>query len=585
MTLKCVKNDNGNNKCPASGIVFSKTAVLTYSERNSQIPIAYTPTGDIVQAPVHPRPLPDIERKVRMHLVLIGNKDTLVPEAIQALPFNIYQDEQGTSSTTSLNSSGAFTVEAGIQNFDKSSNAFLQPTSSQAPPPKQGNFGPLCVSTTETLPGTSAKELSIPSFLRPRSRSSSPTSGMRAPTLRTRTARLLQLSMEAYCQKRKYSKPRFLNRQVPRPLSPIPPKTPRPSKRKRDDHSSASAPKRPALARLDANTATQCPPLPGENPPTTSSTTSSSSTSNLSGTLPLSLPTTDTQTAPTKLCDTITLDATIVISDESSIDTSQEEASKSTSKEEAAKSSKESSSVTSTYEDTSNESGSKAEDYNQSSSSDPTPALPESPPPPEPSPAPSSLSTGSADNSEQVSFDTENALIANASLDNILTSAPIPEPEHVLICMETEDAQRNIVREATHILHFEHRHTSEAILRAFAAQSINIELQDRDEGIHVSLSTLNDTSFRTWRNTGPMPSPQSPSSTNATYGDSGPPSRAASQANYQVMSINDSLERLNQNPHISIERLALSTPSDPVSVTDVINLSSQETEATMEEDE
>ena len=82
-----------------------------------------------------------------------------------------------------------------------------------------------------------------------------------------------------------------------------------------------------------------------------------------------------------------------------------------------------------------------------------------------------------------------------------------------------------------------------------------------------------------------MPLPQSPSSTNATYGDSGPPSRAASQANYQVMSINDSLERLNQNPHISIERLALSTPSDPVSVTDVINLSSQETEATMEEDE
>ena len=221
-------------------------------------------------------------------------------------------------------------------------------------------------------------------------------------------------------------------------------------------------------------------------------------------------------------------------------------------------------------EGTSNEPGSKSEDYSISSNTEPelanlsaTPPNLSTTPPASSSPAltsprpTSSLSAGSADNSDQVAFNVSAALIANASLENPPTTQHIPEPEHVLLHVETEDAQHNPVRNITHILHFEHEHESQHILDALATNALNIELPE--QGLQISLSRLEGYPH-SWRPTRQIPS-SGPSSTNATYGDSQPPSKEGSKGN-------------NPQPPVNIEQLSLSAPSDPPSVHDAISAQS-----------
>ena len=180
----------------------------------------------------------------------------------------------------------------------------------------------------------------------------------------------------------------------------------------------------------------------------------------------------------------------------------------------------------------SNEAGTKSKDYTPSPQGDPH-ALPPSPPPPgspsppdtPPSKSPSELSSAdSKDDVPRVFFNTENALIANASLSHAPPSSTSDIPEHVLIQVETENPQGQIVQEITHILHFHTAHDSSAILRAFQDNAINVELPD--EGIHDSLQVSQNT---TWRPQAPPASPEpGPSSTNATYGSPEPITREPS---------------------------------------------------------
>ena len=197
----------------------------------------------------------------------------------------------------------------------------------------------------------------------------------------------------------------------------------------------------------------------------------------------------------------------------------------------------------------SNEAGTKTLDYTPESPDHhgllPTPPQPTSPTPPStpPSSSASDLSSnGSKDDVPRVFFNTENALIANASLTNAPPSSSDNIPEHVLIHVETEDPQGQVVRNITHILHFDTAHNSSDIVNAFNANAINIQLPD--EGLHdsaqLSLSA-------TWRSQLHPPSPSSgPSSTNATYG---------SQETVRQPSIVE--------PSLNIEDLNLSTQPNP----------------------
>ena len=553
LTLKCIRNDKGNHTCPKTKYVFSKVAMLKYSERNTQIPISYTPLGDIVTVPVHPCPLPDVEKQIKMHLVLIGDKNDMAPSPFpvpEDQPFNIFLDNPSDAEAPAMDTSGQSTasvVEAGIQNFGKTSNALLTPTSSQAPPPPQGPFEPLSASTSENLPGPSGTQpppedpsMTIPSFLRPRSRSSSPTSGTRSLELRNRIAFFHQIQIDQYYQRRRSPKPKPSTRPQQRLPSPIPPKTPRPTKRKPESQAQSKS-KRQALARLDTNISIPCPPLPSQPP------TPDTSTSSTSPTLPPPPPPPSLQSLAVSLDTTITVsDSTINISSDSSTSAT-------------------TTSTDVTNEGTSNETGTKSEDYDNSStdqelanlSSSTAPADSSSPPPSSSSRVPSSLSAGSADNSEQVDFDTSTALIANASLENQPTTAPIQDPEHVLLHVETQDHLLRPVRNLTHVLHFEHPHEPSQILRAFARNAMNIQFPE--SGLEIPLSRIESSNNHQWRYDVTPPSPQPQSSTDATYGDSQPPSKENSNSVTQ-----------NLQPRVSIERLNISGPNEPVSVQDMI---------------
>ena len=483
MTLKCMPNSKGKHTCPASQYVFNKAAYLTFKDRDVQKPVCFTPCGNLITTPLKSGHVPDLEHEIKMHLVIIGGVNDLPPSPFPLPPnssFSIYRDSQNTTFDTALTSSGASTLEAGIQNFGKVSNIVLRPTNSQVKPPTAGNFQPLAASTDENR-GQPPPPRAGP---RPRSRSSSPSSGTRKITLRSREVNYHQLTIEDYCRPRKrvIPLPRYNIPIMPRPPSPIRPVTPRPAKRKCSQTDSQEGRDNQAkrFASQDQD---------DQNRPSTSTVpvdmqeTQPLTASQLQG-IPVFPQTSFDNTPPL-----------VDVDDTPPADKSFADGS-------------------------SNEAGTKSLDYTYESPDHhallPTPPPPPSPTPPStpPSSSASDLSDGSKDDVQRVFFNTENALIANASLTNAPPSSSDQIPEHVLIQVETENPQGNVVQNITHILHFNTPHNTSDILDAFNANRINVQLPD--EGLHDSAQLSLSSS---WRSHIHPPSPSSgPSSTNATYG-------------------------------------------------------------------
>lgn len=495
LTLRCMRNSKGKHKCKESGYIFDKCAYLTFKDRNRQVPSLYTPCGNLLMTPVSNKPLPDMEHEIRMHMVLIGSVNDLPPSPFPLAtdtPFHIYRDSLSATSSFEFSSTASSTLEAGILNVGKTSNALLRPTNSQTRPTASGNFQPLAASTNEEprpplqpQPGPSGTQ-------RQRSRSSSPSSGTRKITLRTREISYHQLTLESYTRPRRkiIPLPRY---NIPRmPVSPIPPMTPRPNKRKSshpsrytDEIAQPSAKRLPTDGTADHVGSDQ----PGP----------SNDQENVHPALAETLPLTTSQLSGRGSPSSFETPPLVTIDDTPPANASFGDSS-------------------------SNEAGSKSKDYSQSSESphalQHTPPGPPSPTPPStpPSRPPSDLSSSdSKDGKDRVFFRTDTALIANASLNHAPPTSTSSTPEHVLIQVETE-SQGQVVQEITHILHFHTAHDSSDILRAFADNAINVELPD--EGIHDSLQQSHNTS---WRPPPPPTSPEAgPSSTNATFGSPEP---------------------------------------------------------------
>ena len=484
LTLRCIQSSKGKYRCPASDYLFNKAAYLTFKDRNIQSPMCYTPCGNLIMTSVSTKPIPDLEHEIKIHMVMIGGVNDLPPSPFplpKDSPFHIYRDSQAEDTTflSALSSSGRSTLEAGIQNFGRFSNAVLRPTNSNARPSPAGAFQPLAASTTDeqkvaTPPPAGPSQ--------PRSRSSSPSSGTRKITLRSREVLYHQRTIDDYCRPRSriIPLPKYNIPIMPRPPSPIRPVTPRPTKRKPsqvDDPIGESSAKRFAgQDDLDADRPSTSSHVPIDMQVTQPLTNSQMAM------IPFT-PNTSQETPPL-----------VDVDDTPPADRSFADGS-------------------------SNEAGTKTLDYTPDSSGPellPTPPQPPSPTPPSspPSQPPSDLSDGSKDEIERVYFNTENALIANASLSHAPPGHSDLIPEHVLIHVETLDPQGHPVRNITHILHFNTSHNTSDIVRAFHSNQINIELPD--EGLHDSdLLSLR----QTWRSQNHPPSPSSgPSSTNATYG-------------------------------------------------------------------